>query len=477
MDDTRLHSSSNDQSQHLVLIGGGHAHVQVIRALHSRPPSLRVTLIDQQAFATYSGMVPGCIAGTYENPSETQIDIAALAEWSGIEFRQNVVMDIDVDEKVVYLQDEDRQQQPTAIPFDVVSLDVGSTTRGWAECPGAAEWTIPTRPIHELVHRLTTTASPPTQLVVLGGGMAGLELSLAAKGRWPDCHCVVLDAAADILPGEAPSVRATVRSVFREKGVEIRQNCRVARVEQHRLHLEMSSRMHADDDVVVPFSHCIWATGAGPSALLRKLHDQRGLACDSDGWVQVSSTLQSTSHPHVFAAGDCASVQAPKAGVYAVRAGPTLLTNLTLYLRKLKAAGEDTKVPPLIPYVPQDDFLKLVVCGDGTALGIRYGLVLRGPWVFRLKDAIDHDFLELFRVEGKAPSVGKTNQEGYEVAQYDDTPVQQEHIALEPREALALLLRTDDDVDFRVAQRVLKRMQVDEAYRTDVLNGAVALIS
>ena len=55
--------------------------------------------------------------------------------------------------------------------------------------------------------------------------------------------------------------------------------------------------------------------------------------------------------------------------------------------------------------------------------------------------------------------------------------MQQQHTALDPREAPTLLLRLDDDVDFQVGQRVLRRMQVDEDCRTAVLYGAVAFNS
>ena len=49
------------QLKTLVFIGGGHAHLQAIKAFNekSRPNNLQVILIDSQPFASYSGMVPG----------------------------------------------------------------------------------------------------------------------------------------------------------------------------------------------------------------------------------------------------------------------------------------------------------------------------------------------------------------------------------------------------------------------------------
>ena len=51
----------------LVLIGGGHAHIEVLRQLSINPaPDLDVALFDPSPSVWYSGMLPGVIAGHYE---------------------------------------------------------------------------------------------------------------------------------------------------------------------------------------------------------------------------------------------------------------------------------------------------------------------------------------------------------------------------------------------------------------------------
>ncbi len=48
----------------IVLIGGGHAHALVLRMWGMRRvPGVRLTLIDPQPVATYTGMLPGLVAG------------------------------------------------------------------------------------------------------------------------------------------------------------------------------------------------------------------------------------------------------------------------------------------------------------------------------------------------------------------------------------------------------------------------------
>ena len=72
------------KKKQLVLIGGGHAHIQVLKRFAMKPLSdMAITLISDRDVGIYSGMVPGLIAGSYQ-AEELQIDLvplAALAVW------------------------------------------------------------------------------------------------------------------------------------------------------------------------------------------------------------------------------------------------------------------------------------------------------------------------------------------------------------------------------------------------------------
>jgi selenide, water dikinase len=512
-DKTRLQTSAStisgqsvvaeSEPQHLVLIGGGHAHVQVIKALNrgARPPHLHVTLIDAVAAASYSGMVPGCIAGYY-TPEETQLRLSPLAEWADIRFIHDTVLDIDFQEKSIYL----KGAPMIPISFDAVSIDIGSTSRGYTTCPGALQYAIPTRPIDQLIYRLESAAqvrplttslgensvadeSMPRRLVVVGGGIAGIELSMVIVGRWeregiPFDECIILDANPNgLLPNESDASREVVQQILEEKKIQVRYGCIVEKIEKS--HVVVAQSSIGGVTMEVPYTHCIWSTGAGAHSLSWHLSKARGLQCDDNGWICVSPTLQSISYPFVFAAGDCATIQdplrpsPPKAGVYAVRSGPILIENLTRYLESIRRdwSGElscadcmPSSDLTLQPYVPQNDFLKLLVCGDGTALGFRFGIVFRGKWVFQLKDSIDQQFMKLFDVSGipkPEPNNVNCSNGKYDTQQYDNTLVQKAFPT--PDEAALLLQRTDDDVDFEDARGILSRMGTDSSYRDAVL--------
>lgn len=474
---------NNKKRQHLVLVGGGHAHVQVLKALNhaARPKTLDVTLIDMSNAPTYSGMVPGAVAGVYTE-RETHIPLAPLTEWAGIRFLHNQVVNIDVNAKTVQLQQNDGGGENN-IPFDAISIDIGSASRGVQDIPGAKEYTIPTRPIANLVERIqqetdkleqqqssSTTNQKPLHVVVVGAGAAGIELSMSIRGRWApivghdNLQMTVLDAGDQLLPSESDANRRALQARLQERNIAVQHNIQVQRVEKDHLILESGD--------TISFTHCLWAAGAASHALASTLQ-RHGLSITDHGWIRVNQYLQSFSHPYVFAAGDCSSIEIPnapnppKAGVFAVRAGPVLIENLTAYLKQVSET-EQPSSSSLKPYQPQGDFMKLLVCGDGKALGFRFGIPIYGKWVMDLKDTIDKSFVNLFKEEN-LPEFNDNDEEGqsYDTSQYDAAG--ERPPPMEPSDGAALLQRTDDDVDFQQAWNVIRDMAGDDEYREAVL--------
>jgi selenide,water dikinase len=126
-----------------------------------------------------------------------------------------------------------------------------------------------------------------------------------------------------------------------------------------------------------------------------------GLTLDPRGFIRVGRTLQSISHPDVFAVGDVASLDGydlPKSGVYAVRSGPALAANIRHLLR-----GE-----ALSRHRPQKDAMYLISTGDEHAIGTRNGVTFAGNWVWRWKDRIDRRFMQKFNAlpDMSSPTAG-----------------------------------------------------------------------
>ena len=78
----------------IVLIGGGHSHVVVLRMWAMNPlPGARLTLICTDTDTPYSGMLPGFIAGHY-TCDEVHIDVRRLAEFAGARYYHDEVIGI-----------------------------------------------------------------------------------------------------------------------------------------------------------------------------------------------------------------------------------------------------------------------------------------------------------------------------------------------------------------------------------------------
>jgi selenide, water dikinase len=369
----------------LVLVGGGHAHIQVLTRWAMAPvPGARLTLVVDRPVAVYSGMVPGFVAGQYSR-EELEIDVRPLARRAGARCITAAATGLDAAARRLALAGR------PAIAYDTVSFDVGSTVAG-LERPGVREHAIPTRPIGEFVGRVDAALSAARdrdgfRAVVVGAGAGGVEIAfaLAARLRGGGAGRIevrLLEAGPRVLPGYPAGAARRVEAAAAARGIEIRVGARVERVGPAGVELAGGGRVPAD--------LVVWVAGAAALPIFAG----SAVATDERGYARVRPTLQCLGHDEVFAVGDCAAWAAgpglAKAGVYAVRQGPLLAHNLLARLRGAR----------LRAYRPQRGFLSLLNLGDGDAIGTKWGRSFQGRRVFALKDWIDRRFVRRFQVLG-----------------------------------------------------------------------------
>jgi len=76
---------------HLVLVGGGHSHVDGLRVWAREPvPRVRLSVVTDTPRAVYSGMVPGLVAGQYRL-EDLEIDVERLARRAGAAWFLNLL--------------------------------------------------------------------------------------------------------------------------------------------------------------------------------------------------------------------------------------------------------------------------------------------------------------------------------------------------------------------------------------------------
>lgn len=389
----------------LILLGGGHAHLEVLRQAAARPfAGVEILLVSPTVLHHYSGMAPGYLQHTYAERA-LAVDLPAFCRVAGTRFQQGCADLVDPAGRWVKV-DGGR------LECDLVSADVGSGPGGLDDVPGAREHAVPLRPVSRTVGlraRLDALlrqpdsrteprrtpgspdagATPALTVCVVGGGAAGVEIALAVRrcadeARQP-AEVTLVERSAQLLGERGERAAKTVATLLDRRGVQVRTGATVASVGARAVAL--------DSGEVVPAQLTIWLAGAAPTAVTAA----SALPKDDRGYWLMDDTLRSVGGGAVWGAGDCIGIEGhpdvPKAGVYAVRAAPVLAANLRIAAEQ----GEPVPRDRFRRFDPQSSFLSLLNTADGKALLQWRGLSAHARWAWWLKDAIDRRFVAKYQ--------------------------------------------------------------------------------
>lgn len=362
----------------LVLLGGGHAHVEVLRDIAAQPDErFSVTLIAPYPRLIYTGMVPGVVAGHYRL-EEAAIDLVELARRAAATFMQTSAALVSPQAREVICSDG------SVVGYDVLSLDVGSLPL-IGSAVGVDRHAIPVRPMERLLKGwgevlMRAHEGRITSVTVVGGGTGGVELALAMDHRFhrdrlsPVPHVRVISTTPDIVPEFPEGARRRLRRQMARHNLGVHLSSTVVEVGPGHVRLDNGIEFVGDAT--------FWVAGAAPHDWIR----MSGFATDERGFLLTNDYLQSVTFREVFGVGDCATQEGqprPKAGVFAVRAAPVLAENL-------RAALLDQ---PLKRFATARNFLALVSSGRRHAVGVWNGWSWQGRWAWYWKNHIDRRFV------------------------------------------------------------------------------------
>lgn len=359
-------------ARELVLAGGGHSHVILLKMLAMNPiPGLKVTLVSPETSTPYSGMLPGLIAGHYER-DECHIDLVPLCRFAGADFIRAAVTGVDPVDQVIQLEGR------PDLHYDALSIDVGCTPTldGFED-----DKVIPVKPIGDFLGKwqaFLAEVDAFTDVAFVGSGAGGVELCLAVHQNLVGSQCrfhLITDSKTILNEFPAP-VRIRFEKLLNEKRIEVHRDFR-ASMRDGQLVSTDGRELNADR------VFCVTQASSQP------WFSESGLPVDDRGFIETLATLQTARFENVFAVGDCATQvdhPRPKAGVFAVRQGGPLFHNIRdfLYGRKLKA------------HKPQSRYLALITTGPKHAVACRNGLAIAGNWVWQWKNWIDRKFIQGF---------------------------------------------------------------------------------
>jgi NADH dehydrogenase FAD-containing subunit len=373
--------------KHLVLVGGGHAHLTCLKSLRDfAARGHQVTVIGPATHHYYSGMGPGMLGQTYR-PQEIRFNSQRMAEAGGARFFKGLVSRVQpVERKLLMASGEE-------ISYDVVSFNIGSgiPTTGVTIQETTNVFTV--KPIEQLLCAqksiLETLSQKSPELLVVGGGPAGVEIAgnLRRLVRENKGTANVTQVAGRRVMADLPdTVRQRVLSSVQLRDIRVIEGPHLTEVE--------SGNVKLTDGRELPFDFLFLALGVRPPSLFQ----DSGLPTGPDGGLLVNEFLQSVAHPNIFGGGDCIYFQPQpldKVGVYAVRQNPLLRDNLT-------AALEGR---PLQPFQPGGAYLLIFNMGDGRGIFRKKNLVFDGRLAFWLKDYIDRRFMRKFQISGELDEV------------------------------------------------------------------------
>ncbi len=370
-------------TKRLVLIGGGHSHAIALKQWGLNPlPDVDLSSISDVEQTPYSGMLPGHVAGFYSY-EETHIDLRSLSQFAGAKLIIDRATGLDLDTNKVICQHHQ-------LDFDYLSIDIGSTPKT-ITVPGAKEYAVPAKPVpiflnawYELKQMAASNPQKALSIVIVGGGAGGVELALNMQ----TClKTLSLDKAKikihlihrgkQLLSNHNHWVANELEKIVRQRKIELHLQQSVIEV--------LSDEVICESGLSIKCDRVFWVTQATAPEWIKQSH----LTTDERGFVLVKDTLQSVSHPHVFAAGDIATMSnynRPKAGVFAVRQGEPLFNNWQYLLTD----------KPLHAYIPQDKYLSLIGTGDRQAIASWGSFGWRSRLFWWLKDYIDRKFMNQF---------------------------------------------------------------------------------
>jgi selenide,water dikinase len=367
----------------LVLIGGGHSHLFVLKHFAMHPlRGVRITLVTRDLHTPYSGMLPGFIAGHYDY-DDAHIDLLPLARYAGARVIHAEVSAIDAERNQFFIHGR------PALDYDLLSINIGSRPF-MPHAEDAIKNQFAVKPVdrfinswHQLEQGLQDNDSD-LRLAIIGGGAGGIELALSLDYRARQLSqsgnrlklAIVTDRDR-LLPGHNARVQQRFSGILQQRSIAVFYEHPVTGFDNGFVVGDFAAPIAADA--------AIWVTHASPATWLR----DSGLALDEQGFIGVNPCLQSLSHANVFASGDTATVDGfprPKSGVFAVRQGIPLARNLARWIKRQE----------LKPFKPQTQFLSLISTGEQFAVASRGAWALQGKWCWWLKDKIDRRFIDRF---------------------------------------------------------------------------------
>jgi NADH dehydrogenase len=393
-------SAPKPKLHRIVIVGGGAGGLPLVARLGDklgRRGRAEITLVDQLATHLWKPLLHEVAAGRMDADVHG-VDYLALAYWHHFRFRQGAVASLDRARHELTLEAVHDDDGALMLPRRVVRYDtlvfcVGSVSNDFG-VPGVATHAISldTLADAERFHRrllaavvradAEAAAGRPTgvNIVIIGAGATGVELAAeirhttGAQASYgldyldpaKDIRLTVVEAAPRILPLLSEHVARAAAELLEKLGVTLHAGERVTGVDENAVHTASGANYPAD--------LIVWSAGIMAPGWLTGLD---GLETHRGNQLMVSTTLQTTRDPDIFAFGDCAACPWPESGREGALIPPRAQAayqqaKLLVKTMQARLAGRP------LPIFRFQDFGSLVSFGELSAVGSLMGRLIGG---------------------------------------------------------------------------------------------------
>lgn len=352
----------------VVLLGSGHAHLEVLKALTTEEIAKhRFLLISPSRQTYYSGLVPRLIIGEIEERN-LKINSADFAESKGFQFIQNEVQSVDQINKAVILKSGDK------VDFDLLSINIGGTP---TLIPSDSPFnTVYLRPFEEFIpkwreiQRICSACGKP-RFVVVGGGAAAVEVAASLRIRLnrnqaKNSEVHLVSKGARLCENYSEKISEQIKQSLMKSGIKIHLNEPVTQIHQKSIKLNQGGDLEFDSIFIV--------TPTQPSKIFARKVDSK---------LRLSSCI--------FAVGDGTQManypDLPRSGVIAVHQGRHLVDSIRNLLVDLEPSD----------FLVKEKQLNILITGESSALLVWGNFSFEGKWPLRLKNWIDQRYMSSFR--------------------------------------------------------------------------------
>ena len=297
------------------------------------PRTCDVTVVDPSPHFEWIPGIHEILSGV-KTPQGLRLNRSEIIARAGHRFVQDQVTHIDARRRRVTTAGGD------TLSFDAAIVAVGGISNNY-HIPGVDSHTWPFRTVADsqsIEKRMDALQrqSKPLQVVVVGGGLSGVEALGELLRRYrnrPEISFAMVEADAQLMPGFPKTLDTDLRRICQEHRVSFHTGESVARVTPKGVWLASGKRL--------PSALTIWAAGLAPPPLLRDAK----LIRSPHTWAAVHQTLQSRYAPSIFVVGDAAVLPKParKQAFNAIDMGTLAAQNVTRWLAD--ESLKDFKVP------------------------------------------------------------------------------------------------------------------------------------